>query len=138
MFTRRRFLAGALLSLPGAKVLGGIVRMLPVREATYGLGAEGWPMVWITTFANGGVEAKWGDTPALVQRDVNDWWKVTAKYGELKCLKTRVRRSSPNTLDVDYVHMQSPDCILLDDFWNTGMPDGPFAPLAKDSRFVLI
>jgi hypothetical protein len=114
MITRRSFLAGTILALPGLRLLAGVAKSLPIKEAEYGFGMDGWPMIWLTTYTNGSVTGRWNKTQLHVIED-RGWLRVYGNIGKATC-ETRVRRSSATSLDVGWIRMMAPDSFVFDDF----------------------
>ncbi len=99
MITRRNFLAGSILAIPGAAAIGGLLRSLPIKEAEYMLVVQGWAPLILTAFTNGTVTARYDGVDLVMSQDGN-WLRFLGSGVECK-----VRRSLPNSIDVDWISL---------------------------------
>lgn len=122
MITRRGFLAASLLAIPGAKVFGGAIRMLPLKEAEYVISfGSTWPEpLTITTFTNGLVTGRYG-TKELETIAENGWVRLRGIWcdGDTRCAELKVIRRVPETLDVDWIQIWGPKTCYRDDFFGS-------------------
>ncbi len=105
MITRRNFLAGSILAIPGASILGGLIRSMPIKHSEFAISCHGWDRtIFITTFANGSFNGRYCGRPLQIRQSpgrYNDRYKILFAKG----CEIRLKFLTPDTILVDWIRM---------------------------------